>query len=76
MRAIITTDWHKLEAKALQYCLDNGGIMERWSYKITHPVTKKVSFRIKDRILPILTSAEKGRIIDLPKEWLPKPEIL
>ena len=75
MRAIKTTGWDTLEAKALKYCLDNGGIMERWSYKVIHPKTGKVAFVVEDRILPCLTSIEIGKIIELPKEWLPKPEL-
>ncbi len=65
-----------LNAKALSYCLANGGIMKRWCYPVIHPGTKEISFVVEDRILPCLTSIEKNQKIQLTKDWFPKGKII
>lgn len=65
-----------LNEKALKYCLEQGGIMERWCNPVIHPKTKEMAFIVEKRILPCLTTAEKNETIELTEDWFPKAEII
>ena len=64
-----------LNEKALSYCLENGGIMERWCYPVIHPVTKRFVFIVEQRVMGCLDNTEKGNIFELEKNWF-EDEIL
>jgi len=78
MQAIITTqaEFDDLNERTLNFIKQKyGTIADRWSNVVMHPVNGDIAFTVEDKILSILDTAEKERIIELTEDWFPNNEI-
>ena len=73
---VTTKEFTDFDKRVVTSKRKQGHKLDRWCEKTIHPVSNKLVFRTTEKIEPILSSIEKGKIFDLPKDWFPKPEII
>lgn len=72
MDAIITTDFDALNVKIHQYCIDNvpDYLGVQWAKPLVH-TDGRIAIKIKDYVLPALTTQEQADVVTLPGDWFP-----